>query len=105
MQIQLWQNQVRSQVLRLEGGKTFLWGKDLNFYHMAETHFSEHNKIWGAQKTFGVTAPECSPCLRAWAEPSPESLPLGAFIFVQGARHSENLFLIQKMNSICRLCK
>jgi len=36
------------------------------------------NKIWGA------TAPNAPPCLRAWAEPSPESLPLGAFRFVQG---------------------
>jgi len=26
---------------------------------MFETIFSEHNKIWGAQKGFGVTAPEC----------------------------------------------
>jgi len=33
-------------------------------------------------------------CLRTWAEPSPESLPLGAFVFVQGDRGSENLFLI-----------
>jgi len=33
------------------------------------------------------------------------SLPLGAFMFVQGARDSENIFLIHNMNSICRLCK
>jgi len=26
---------------------------------MFETNFSEHNKILGAQKKFGVTAPEC----------------------------------------------
>jgi len=26
---------------------------------MLETNFSEHNKIWGAQKRFGVTAPDC----------------------------------------------
>jgi len=26
-------------------------------------------------------------------------------MFVQGARHSENLYLIYNMNSICRLCK
>jgi len=26
-------------------------------------------------------------------------------MFVQGVRHSENLFLIHNMNSICRLCK
>jgi len=67
-------------------------GKDYNFCHMFETNFSEHKKISGAQKRFGVTAPNAPPCLRAWAEPSPESLPLGAIMFVQGARHSENLF-------------
>jgi len=31
----------------------FLWGKDFNIYHMFETNFSEHNKIWGAQKRSG----------------------------------------------------
>jgi len=41
-------------------------------------------------------------CLRAWAKPSLESLPLGAFMFVQEARHSENLYLIHNMNSICK---
>jgi len=66
---------------------------------------SEHNKIWGAQKNFGVTAPECPPCLRYWAEPSPESFPLEAFMFVQGDRHSENVFLIHNTNNICQLCK
>jgi len=33
---------------------------------------------------WGVTGPEVPPCLWAWTEPSPESLPLGAFIFVHG---------------------
>jgi len=65
---------------------------------MFETILSEHNKIWGAQKRFGVTAPYAAPCLRAWVEPSPESLPLGP-------RYSENWFLSHNMNSICRLCK
>jgi len=27
---------------------------------MFKTNFSEHNKIWGAQKYLGVTASECS---------------------------------------------
>jgi len=26
---------------------------------MFETNFSEHNKIWGAQKDLGLTAPKC----------------------------------------------
>jgi len=52
---------------------------------MFEGNFSEHNKIWGAQKRFGGNCPPNStPCLRAWAEPSSKSLPLGTFIFVQG---------------------
>jgi len=51
---------------------------------MFETNFSEHNKIWGAQKYLGVTVPEWPPCLRAWAAPSSENLALGTFTFVQG---------------------
>jgi len=35
----------------------FLWGQDFNFYYMFETNFSEHNKIWEAQKNWGGTAP------------------------------------------------
>jgi len=50
---------------------------------MLETNFSEHNKILGHKKDLGETAPECPPYLRACAEPSPESLPLGTFMFVQ----------------------
>jgi len=52
---------------------------------MFKTKFSEHNKIWEAlKKIWAATSPECPPtCLRAWAESSPESLPLGAFTFVQ----------------------
>jgi len=66
---------------------------------LSTTKFGQH------KKDLGVPAPDCSPCLRGWAEPSPESLPLVAFMFVQGARYSENLFLIHNKNSICRLCK
>jgi len=84
LQAQFWQNQARSQVLRFGGANKILWGKHFNFYHMFETNFSEHNKIWGAQKYSVVTAPNAQPYLRAWAELSPESLPLGAFRFVQG---------------------
>jgi len=50
---------------------------------MFETNFSEHNKIWGAKTRFGVTTPECPTVSAAWAEPLPESLPLGTFGFVQ----------------------
>jgi len=50
---------------------------------MFKTNFSENNKSWGHKKDLGVTAPKYPPCLRAWAKPSPESLPFGAFMFVQ----------------------
>jgi len=40
--------------------------------------------LCGRKKDLGLTATECPPCLRAWAELSPESLPFGAFMFVQG---------------------
>jgi len=48
------------------------------------TNFSEHNKIWGHKKRFGGRLPRIPPCLPAWAESWPESLPLRAFVFVQG---------------------
>jgi len=51
---------------------------------MFETNFSEHSKIWGAQKHLGITASEFHSCLRARAGPSPEGLLLGAFMFLQG---------------------
>jgi len=51
---------------------------------MFKTKFSERNKIWGHKKDLGLAAPECTPRLRAWAEPLPKCLPLRAFTFVQG---------------------
>jgi len=57
LQTQYWQNQACSQVLRFGGAKYILWGKDFNIYHMFETNFSEHNKIWGAQKRFAGNCP------------------------------------------------
>jgi len=53
---------------------------------------------------FGGTAPEYLPCLRAWQNRREKVFHWG-LMFVQGARHSENLYLIHNMNSICRLCK
>ena len=41
---------------------------------MFKTNFSEHNRMWWHKKDLGVTAPEFLPRVRAWAEPSPESL-------------------------------
>ena len=62
-------------------------------------------KLGGAQKGLGVTASEFSQCLQAWVEPSPESLPLGASCLCRWARHSQHLYLMHNINSICRLCK
>jgi len=67
------------------GGKIhFYGGKILIFIICLKQIFLSTTKFAGHKKDFGVTAPECPPCLRAWAEPSPESLPLGTFMFVQG---------------------
>jgi len=35
--------------------------KDFYFYHMFETNFSEHKKIWGEQKRFWGNCPRMSP--------------------------------------------
>jgi len=51
---------------------------------MFKINISDHNKIWGTKKVFGGNCHECPPYLWAWAEPSPESFPLEAFMFVQG---------------------
>jgi len=38
----------------------------------------------GSQKDLGILSPNAPPCVRAWEQPSPERLPLGA-MFVQGS--------------------
>ena len=53
------------------GGRIFVLSYVLKQIFLSTTKF-------GAQKDLGVTTPECPPCLQAWAELSPESLPLGA---------------------------
>jgi len=52
-----------------------------------------------------VTAAECPTVSADLGRAVARKSSTGAFIFVQGAGHSENLFLIHNMNSICRLCK
>jgi len=65
------------------GGKIhFYGGKILIFITCLKQIFLSTTKFGGHKKDLGVTVPEC-PCVRAWAEPSPESLPLGTFMFVQ----------------------
>jgi len=53
---------------------------------MFKTNFLSTTKFGEEQKPLGVTDPESPQCLRAWAELSPESLPLEAFMFVQGGK-------------------
>jgi len=87
------------------GAKYILGEKDLCFYHKFKTFFSEHNKILEAQKWFGGNCPQIPPCLGALAEPWPESLPLGAFMFVEGrldilkilldSKHEQHLQIVQ----------
>jgi len=81
-------------------------GERFNFYHMFETNFSEQNKIWGAQKRFGGNFPRiphrvCGPGQNR----RQKVFHWGPSYLRRGTRHSENLFLIHNMNSICRLCK
>jgi len=85
---------------------TFLGGRIFVFIiclflkiFLSTTEFGE------ALKRFGVTAPECPPCLRAWTEPSPKVFHRAPSCLCRGARHSENVYLFHNMNSICRLCK
>jgi len=44
----------------LVGTKYIFRGKNFVFCHMFKTNFSEHNKIWGAQKRFGSNCPRMS---------------------------------------------
>jgi len=44
---------------------------------LSTTKCGGHKNIWD-------NCPRMLPCLLAWAGPSPESLPLGAFMFLQG---------------------
>jgi len=68
----------------LGGKNAFLEGKDFCSYRVSKKICLSTTKFGGEQKYLGVTASECPPYLRAWAELSPERLPLGEFMFVQG---------------------
>ena len=79
-------------------------GIEFCFYHMFKTNLYEHKKIRGStKKIWGnclrmahrVCGPGQNRRQKVW----------GPSCLCRGARHSENLFLIHNMNSICRLCK
>jgi len=50
---------------------------------MFKTNFSEHNKIWGAQKRFGVTALECPTMSAGLSRTVARKSPIGAYMLVQ----------------------
>ena len=86
---------------------TFLGGKDFSICHIFDRNFSEHSKILEVQKDLGAIVPESSPHLpyRPGQNRRQKILHLGASCVCRGARHSEYLFSIHNMNSICRFCK
>jgi len=51
---------------------------------MIETNFSEQNKIWGTQKALEWQLPRMLPVSAGLGSNFAESLPLRAFMFVQG---------------------
>jgi len=61
------------------GGKIFVFIIRLKQIFLSTTKFGRTQKRFG-----GNILPNTPMCLWAWAELSPESLPLGAFMFVQG---------------------
>jgi len=70
-------DQARSQVLRFGGAKYIFRGHDFCVYCIFKTNFSGNKKIWGSQKKFGGTAPEC---LRVYGPVvDPVQWPLGLF--------------------------
>jgi len=73
---------------------------------MFKTSFSKHNKIWGGKiNIYGklhLNAPRvCGPGQNR----RQKVFHWGPSSLFRGARHSENIFLIHNMNSICRLYK
>jgi len=87
---------------------TFLGEKSFCFYHMFKTILSEHNKIGGTQTRFGGNSPRMPHPVSAGLGRTVTrkcSIHWGPLFLCSGVRHSENVYLIQNMNSICRLCK
>jgi len=66
-----------------------MFEENICFYHMFQTDFLTKTKFERHKKDLEVSGHECSPCLRAWTEPSPESLPLGPSYLCWEARHSQ----------------
>jgi len=61
---------------------------------MFKTIFSEHNKIWGAQKRFGGNCPQISPRICGPGQNRRQKVfHWGPSCLCRGPRHSENLFL------------
>ena len=88
------------------GRKIHFRGKDYCFYHMFETNYSEHNNVWRGTNDFGGNFPRMPLCVCGPGQNRrQEVFHWGPSCLCREARHSENLYLIHNMNSICRLCK
>ena len=67
--------------------------------------FLSKTKFGEAQKRFGGHYPRMPPVSAGQGRTIARMSSVGGFMFVQGARHSENVCLIHNMHSNCRLCK
>jgi len=73
---------------------------------MFKTNSSEHNKIWRSTEKIWGNCPRMSPHVCGlWQNRRQKVFHWGPSCLCRGGRHSENIFLIHNMNSICRLCK
>jgi len=72
-----------NQVLRFGRAKyIFRMERFLFLSHVQNKFFWAQENLEEHKNDLGVTAPNSPPCLRAWADPSPEGLPFGVFMFV-----------------------
>ena len=102
LQKQFWRNQARSQVLRFGVQNTLLGGNIFIFIKCLKQSFLSTTKYRRAQKRFWGNCPRM-PYRVCWPGQNCRQK-----VFHWGPSclwHSENLFLIHNMNSICRLCK
>ena len=103
-QAQFWKNQARSQVLGFGGKNTSLGGKIFVFIVCLKQVFLRTTKFGVAKKILGELAPN-APMSAGLGRNIARKSSIGRLHVCGGARHSENLYLIHNMNSICTLCK
>ena len=89
--------------LKVWGKNTFLGGKD--FYRMFETNFLSTTELGGIKIGLGVSAPNVPHVFGCGKNRHQKVFHWGPSCLCRGARHSENVYLMHNMNSICTLCK